>query len=333
MRFFWLIYICVAVAATAGVYVAAPLARPYMPDFLKPAASAAKQAQTPSPPPPAVLSLKRRPAPQTRQYGNSGVSAGQIPSSPQVVQDSSPQPATVPLPAVPSVREADEMPPALNGIYLARNNERPGWGMTHQRASIYALDGTHSGHVAAGTLVEFRDIKKSSKGQMVKCVVIVEGRRSEPVLISSKELRLFTGEFQKLSVRQMADLQKYYDLSGKVAERKNELLKIAASKNPHFQQYEAAHKKFMDHIDQANELMQQRDKATGLMKTRLEDKLRTMKHAEGRLRAEYDAVHKKFREWKEKNPDALAKPESDPQITRLIGEMDELRPRIPGLDY
>ncbi|MDD4622282.1 MAG: hypothetical protein PHG71_03500 [Kiritimatiellae bacterium] len=330
MRFFWPVYISVAAAATAGIYAAAPLARPYLPDFLKPAAPV-KTAQSASPQSPGVLLLKARTPSRPQQTESGDPSEGRALSPPQTTQSPYPQPS--PAPVAPSVSEEDELPPALNGIYLASGNERPGWGMTRLRASVYALDGTHSGHVAAGTLVEFRDIKKSSKGKMVECVVILEGRRSEPVLVSSKELRLFTGSFHKLSARQMGDLQKYYALSGKVAERKNELLKIAAAKNPHFRQYEAALKNLMEHIDRAGQLARQRDAATGLVKMRLEDQLRTMKHDEVRLRAEYDAAHKRFREWKEKNPDALAKPENDPQIMRFNDEMAALRPRVPGLAY
>lgn len=225
----------------------------------------------------------------------------------------------------------DELPPALNGIYIVRRGDTPSWGMAHQRASVYKLDGTHSGQIAAGTLVEYRELKKSSKGTMVECIVLMDGRRSEPVLISAKELRLFTGSYEKLSPRQMADLKSYYVLSGKIADRKNELLKIAGAKNPHFAQYEAAHTKLMEHINRAKELSEQRDKATGLIKMRLEDQLRTMKHDEGRLRVAYDAIHKKFRDWKDQNADVLAKPDNDPEIIRVRDEMAELRKRVPGL--
>ncbi|MDD4102225.1 MAG: hypothetical protein PHU80_06280 [Kiritimatiellae bacterium] len=309
--------------------MAAPLARPYVSAFLKPAVASAPAAASAAARPAAVLKTVT-PADATVRPRMASVDAAA--SAPAVVRvETSVEKSSGSV--LPKVHEVDELPPALNGIYLARRNDTPGWGMTHQRASVYKLDGSHAGHIAAGTLVEFRALKKSSKGTMVECIVLMEGRRSEPVLVSSKELRLFTGSYEKLSARQMDDLTKYYVLSGKVADRKNELLKIAGAKNPHFNQYEAAHKKLMGHIEKANGLAKQRDKATGLIKMRLEDQLRTMKHEEGRLRTEYDAVHKKFREWKEQNAGAIVKPDNDPQIVRFSDEMAALRPRVPGLTY
>ncbi len=343
MRFFWPVYLSVAAAATVGVYVAAPMARPYVPDFLKPAANFKPNALPSIRPPAAVLKIVRSAAAPRRALRNLSGTESPVPEQPAQEQPAPEQPAQelhVPekeaaqeTPAAIVAGAEEEMSPALNNIFLAGKNETPGWGVTHQRASVYKLDGSRAGHVAAGTLVRFRDFKKSSKGSMVECVVILEGRRSDPVLVSSKELRLFTGSFEKLSARQMDDLKKYYVLSGKVAERRNELLKIAAVKNPHFAQYEAAHKKLMSHIERANGLAAQRDAATGLARMRLEDQLRVMKNEEGRLRSEYNAVHKQFREWKERNADAVVKPENDPQIMRFRGEMAALRASLPGLTY
>ena len=102
MRFFWPVYISVAAAATAGMYVAAPLARPYVPDFLQPAAPAVT-AQSASPRLPGVLLLKSRPASRARQQGNVELLEGRGPSSPQATQRPTLQPAAPHSPAAPSV--------------------------------------------------------------------------------------------------------------------------------------------------------------------------------------------------------------------------------------
>jgi|GEM_PF-1052270 len=327
MRFFWPVYFCVAVAGTVGVYVTAPLARSYVPDFIKIAVVPESPDSNTAVPPVVVMKIVPSTAKTVRPRRVTPDIASVAPAA-RKVETVTEQTSGAGLPRIETV---DELPPALNGIYFVRRGDTPGWGMAHQRASVYKLDGSYSGNIVAGTLVEYCDLKKSSKGTMVECVVIMDRRRSEQVLVSSTELRLFTGSYEKLSGRQIADLKKYYVLNGKIAERKSELLKIAAAKNPYFSQYEAAHKKLMSHIDRVKELIDQRDKATGLIKMRLEDQLRTMKYEDGRVRAEYDAIHKKFREWKEQNADAVAKPEKDPEIIKFSGEMAELRKRVPGL--
>jgi len=308
MRFFWPIYIGAAVAGTCGVYVAAPLARPLVAVFRKPADSAVSAPVAPQ----AAAVLKPV-----------------APSRPELA----PPP---PKPAPQQIRAAqldEETPPALNGIYLAQRGEKPGWGVTHQRTSYYTLEGTRVGAVAGGVLLEYRKAHSSSKGGMIECVLYENGTASAPLLVSAKDIFLFTGSFRKLSAKQLKDLVGYYALSGKIALRKTELLQASAAKNPYFTAYNAAHKALMAHIDSAKTLATQRDAATELEKTRIEDRLREMKMTETRLRAEYDVQLQKFRTWKKDHPDAVAQPEKDPSIKAWTGEMAALRPRIPGLAY
>jgi chromosome segregation ATPase len=228
--------------------------------------------------------------------------------------------------------DTDDLPPALNGIYLARQGEKPGWGITHQRAAIYTLDGTHQGYLPGGTLVEYHTKRTSSKGAMAECSTLTPP--APPLLISFNDLRLFTASHQKLSTRQLDALRAYYELNSKIVLRKNELLLASGSQNPYFNDYQAAYKKLMAHIDHAKDLTVQRDTATSsATKIQLSDQLRSMKMDENSLRTAYDKLHQQFRAWKQAHEDTMPKAENDQQIRAWAEEMKNLRTRVPGLAY
>ena len=100
MKFFWPIYFLTAVVGTLGVYVGAPLARPYVEGVfgkregtLRQAVSQeGAQANVDAPPLPAVV----EPAPLR-------------PATPDVIDD------------------GGEFPPAMNGIYMASRGDKPLW--------------------------------------------------------------------------------------------------------------------------------------------------------------------------------------------------------------
>jgi hypothetical protein len=89
----------------------------------------------------------------------------------------------------------------------------------------------------------------------------------------------------------------------------------------------------MAHIEKAKQLSDKRDKATDLEKMRIEDSLRQMKTAEAQLRKTYDAIHLKFRTWKEQHANEIAKPEDDAQIQQWTQQRLALISRVPGLAY
>ena len=304
MRFFWPIYLLAAVSGTAAVYVAAPLARPYARHLFPP--SAPGEPAAPARPPSAVLS-----------------------PPPSALRSPSPAPSDV----SDKSDASDDSAPALRGIYLADRKEKPEWGITHQQTAVFSPDGTRLRQVPGGTLLEYRAQRASSKGGMIECLLVQEDSLSPPRLVSQRDVFLFTGSYKRLSARQLADLQAYYTLSGKIGLRKNELLRVSAVKNPFFTAYQAAYKRLTDHIEASRALVARRDSVAEEEKTRLEDQLREMKMTETRLRAEYNAEHAKFRAWKEQHAAELPVSENDPSIRQWRKEMEELRAGIPGLAY
>ena len=304
MKFFWPIYLSSLFIGTIGVYVAAPLARPYVSGIL------GKNTSRPSP-----------------------AGKADVPFAP-LAKPSLPSAAVPPQPAPPvtaPAEESDETPPVLQGINLASRGDKPTWGVTHQRTSYYKTNGARLGHVPGGTLLAFKETRPSSKGAMVACQLLTAASSNDVYLVSSKDVCLFTGSYTQLTPRQIEALKTYYTLNGKISQRKIELLQDSASKNPFFTAYNTAYTVYMAQIDKAKELTVQRDRATGADKSRFEDQLREMKMAETRLKSECEEEHLKFRTWKEQHASELAKPENDPDVKKWTQEMGELRSRIAGL--
>lgn len=309
MRFFWPIYLVSALVGTAGVYFVAPFARPYVPELFRLPTKAAQPSARPASVPVTV---------PARVPDEAGESVRQPADAATRADNTS----------------SEEMPPALNSIYLAQRGEKPGWGVTHQRTVFYTLEGVRAGSVEGGVLLDFRGTHSSSKGGMVECVLYEHGSPSAPLLVGVKDVFLFTGSFTKLSARQREAVQTYYALSGKIANRKTELLQASAVKNPFFDTYQSAHKALMAHIDRAQTLVKQREQTTAEQdKVRLADELREMKVMETRLRAEYDAIHLKFRKWKQEHAAEIAQPERDPSIKQWTKQKTDLIAQMPGLAY
>lgn len=300
MKFFWPLYSVSFLAATAGVYFLAPLARPYVAGTGKP------RAEAPAPLAP-IMQL------------------------PGVTVTQQPQPKLSPAAIAQATADDREVPPAAQGISLASAGSTPAWGITCLRTTYYKPDGSRQGHVPSGTLFTYRSTHSSSRGEMVECQFLVEGVSPAAYLVGKQDVCLFTGSHQNLSARQLAALKSYYDLNGKIALRKSELFQAAASKNPFFNSCNEASKAYSDHLAKAKALAAQRSRATNDERSRIEDQLREMKMTELRLKAECESQQQKLRIWREQHASEVAKPESDPDIQKWGQEMASLRAVVPGL--
>lgn len=310
MKFFWPIYLASLVVGTAGVYVAAPLARPYTAGLLGTAGREAPPAALPETPPPPAAGLSR------------AADDDDDVADPDLMQQE----------AREQREEADsETPPALLGVYLASHGDRPGWGVTAQRTTYYKLDGSRVGNLPGGVLFDCSKAHQSSKGLMLEFALPGKASTNGTFLVSRSEVFLFTGARTNLSSRQREALQSYYRIKGQIGARKTELLQASAAKNPYFAAANAAYKAFAANTQKAQELSAKRNTATELDKVRLEDELRELKVKETRLRADLTAANEKFRVWKEQHAAEVAKPENDPEVQKLTEQLNPLRKIVPGL--
>ncbi len=306
MKLFPVIYVSAVLLGSAAVWLAAPRARPFMSALLK-----QKQPDAAAKVDPMLTSNRVVTGPEfiprTRadDAAADGSGGGETPS--------------------------DDDPPALLGIFRVTGRERPEWGVIKVRANFYDTDGKRLGEVPGGVMIDFMESRKSSKGSMVLCKFLYKGKEHGPYLVRRTDIVLFTGNLTSLSARQRKNLAEYYRIRGLMEERRVEVMQQIAMKNPHYAQYKAAYDRYMEHIETAKELAEQRDQATGLTRSNLDDRLRRMKNEEVVLKNSYDEIHKKYREWKSANASALPDSASDPQIIEYRREMRTLAQRIPGL--
>ena len=312
MKKFWIIYIAVAVISSGIVWFASPLARPVMANLLK-------KKDKP------VAVAKAAPVVQ---------SAGKdAPAQKSVSQSSSATP--LPSSKKPASAESDsrEDPPALLGIFRVAGKGKPEWGVVRSKTNFYDESGKRLGEVPAGLIIKFVETRKSSKGLMIFCKFQYKGKIHGPYLVKRSELSLFTGNYMDLSENQRSNFENYYKTRSLMEVRKAEIMQQMAKKNPHYTQYKAAYDRYMDHIDQAKKLTAERDEATGLKRSNLDDKLRRMKNEQVALEKSYKKIHKKYKEWKTANNADIPDDISDPKIKEYRMEMRRLAKAIPGLVY
>lgn len=304
MKFFWPIYLVSLVVGTTGMYVTAPYARPYMAS---------------------LFGKEEKPAPSAE------VIEAPILSDALTPQPVVPAPQAAPVPQPKKEEDDSDVSPALRGVFLASYGDKPGWGVTHQRTTYYKLDGVRIGNLPGGVLFDCSKAHQSSKGLMLECSLAREASTNDPFLISRKDVFVFTGAQTNLSSRQLEALKSYYQIKGKIAARKIELLQASASKNPHFAAANAAYRAFTEHTRKAQGLALKRKTATEAEKAQLEDQLRELKVTETKLQSELADANQKFRTWKEQHATEIAKPENDPDVQKWTQEMEPLRKLVPGL--
>lgn len=176
MRHFWTIYLTAAVAGTAGVYLLAPLARPFLAERGVLRASSA--------------------VPVAHEEG------AVVPAQEPVVL------------SVTGVADEPVRVPARLGIHLvSRGDVTPSWGMACRPAEYFMMDGLSTGRLEAGKKIDFRSIRCSQQGPMVEFMVDSPvGIPTTPYLVSPTNLFLFTGSYSGLTGAQIEELKDCYAL-------------------------------------------------------------------------------------------------------------------------
>jgi len=303
MKNFWMIYFVTFVVGSVTVYVVAPKAGPAVSAYLR----------GPSPAP----------------GGGAAPVAGQTENEQTAPKVEADRPADVPVKTL----DEDDMSPALEGIFLAKANEQPGWGITSHKISYYRADGSYVGSVDGGVLFDCANTVTSSKGTMVECRFLQEGMTTDAFLIGRKDATFFIGSHKKLSRARIRAMKDYYALNGKIEARKAELLEKGAAQNPHLAAARAAHEAYQKSIHEAARLEQMRARLADTERMELEDQLRELKLKEGPLKKTFEEAQDKFTAWKKAHAADLPQPENDADIQAWTQEKKRLAAALPGLAY
>lgn len=320
---------------TAGVYYAAPLARPYFATASTPSLAPQSEhaaANTTGAGPDAHAQPYVAGASETTPESQT-TSASTATTESRTTTSLPPVSATVAAAAAAADDDDDFTAPALNGVFVASAREIPTWGITIKTIPYYKVDGSNQGALPPGTLLLCKSQHSSSRGDMVACMVRRDNRDTGPFLVARKEALFLSGQPEALSQRQLAVLTHYYTLVHSIEARKKELIEKDAAANPHVPAARRAYEAYMKNIDEAKRIVAARDAAQGLIRSQHEEKLGRLKFEATRLKAELDKAQEKLREWKAKNPDKVSNPDKDPTILALLQQQKALASKIPGLAY
>ena len=309
MKSFWIVYITVVVVGSGVVWLASPYARPLMSRVMK--------KDDP------VVVAKAVPAQPAGKIAPSQENGSETPAASQ--------PSSAKTASAKS--DSREEPPALLGIFRVAGKRKAEWGVVQVKTNFYDEEGKRLGEVPAGLIIKFVESRKSSKGTMIFCKFQYKGKVHGPYLVKRTDMSLFTGNYMDLSENQRSNFETYYKTRGQIEERKVEVMQQMAKKNPHYPQYKAAYDKYIDHIKEAKALTAERDKATGMKRSTLNDKLRRMKNEDAVLEKAYKMIHKKYKSWKTANNSTLPDSTTDPKIKEYRMEMHRLARLLPGLAY
>lgn len=326
---------------TAGVYYAAPLARPYFATVPTPSiASLGATSTTKASAEPEVRTQPDIATASETRSAPSASAASTVPAAESRTTTAQPAPvaSAVSSSTASSTKPADNddddfTAPALNGVFVASAREVPTWGVTIKTIPYYKVDGSNQGALPPGTLLLCKSQHSSSRGDMVECMIRRDGRDTGPFLIARKEALFLSGQPEALSQRQLAVLTQYYALVSSIEARKKELIEKDAAINPYVPAARRAYETYVQNLDEAKKIAAARDAAEGMIRSKHEEKLGRLKFEATRLKAELDKAQAKLRDWKAKNPDKVSHPEKDPTILALLQQQKALAPKIPGLAY
>lgn len=307
MNKFWIPYVLLLITGTIAVYKFAPMAAstiaPFVPHWMKPDD-------------PTVATTTFITTRTTGTIVPHGTTTKQIPPQKKEV-----------------VPEDDSfVSPALEGIYYARSTEQPEWGVTFQKTACYNAKGAHLGLIDSGQILNCMKNKLvSSKGDLLECQL--KNSTNGTVMIARKDAHFFTGNYNKLAAKQIQMLSDYYQLNGKIVERRKKLLEDGANLNPHLSASRSAYVALTKNIEDARQLQQQLSAATDSKKMALDEQLHALKVKEAGLKATFDEAQKKFVEWKTKHASQLPNPETDPVTKAWMADKKKMIPALPGLAF
>ena len=324
-------YLITAAIGTAAVYVAAPFARP-----LLPADTPAPSDEAPIEPTWIQVDVDPDEFPEaipSAIASDDNPAGGEMPavnpSNRQTVKPSNHQ--TIPEASEPEVivENVRGYTPSTERI-RASGSDVLYWGVTIVDAPFYDRDGKlRDDKIAGGTLIEQTGTKSSSKGEMAICRIWRKTGWAGSYLVSTADLIRFDGGREEVDADDVENLCLYYNYSATVERRKEELVRKAASANPHYAELKRKATAYKEHQKRAEELTAKRDQAKGAERSRIIAELTQLKNAEAREASEVQALTRKYEEWKKAHPSTSgADPSADPVCRGYLGKMAELKPKL-----
>jgi hypothetical protein len=207
---------------------------------------------------------------------------------------------------------------------------KTGWGFVSEECPQYSIKGKNIGSCSAGTLFKYRDVLSSSKNDMLLAVIRNPEGWAEPCLLPCDCIAAYDGDPEKVNIEIVANLRKYFLLSGKVESRKEAVLQKEYQKNPFYGLYQQAVNDYKTSIDFARTMQLEADQLTGIRKNRADEALREFKYKQAQLQVKMNECAQKYKEWKKNNPVDITKIQ-DAELNELSSELESVKTKVANL--
>lgn len=280
-----------------------------------PAAARRRSARTPKP-----LKEQMREREQARRNQTSG--AGRARGK---------KPAATPAPE--TAREDD--PPGPGEKTVSRTlflGPKTGWGFLTSGAPHFSPSGKNLGRLPAGTLFKYDGTKSSKESTMLVATIRRPGGAWDgPFLLDCRDIAAYDGDPAAADPAIVSGLEKYFALNGKIKDRIEEIREKARKKNPYFLAAQAMQKAYQTCAEEAGQMEREMAEKTGLVRSRLQDKLRACKYKQTKMKAKLAELLRAYRAWAAENPFDPGLLENDPQLGAWRREREAARAPVKEL--
>lgn len=235
-----------------------------------------------------------------------------------------PTPAPEPVGVTPTVVSAPEPQPQPQGpVY--------DWGVLAETTNCYTAAGMPNGKLPGGTVVERMSVHESSRGTLLRCRVLHNQMWREGFFVPESAVVMFQGAYTAAPSQDRDKIVRYFTLRALIADRRADLRDRAVRANPHFAAYQAAAKALTEFQAKAKGLVAQRDAATGMARSRLDDELRRLKAEESKILYDFRKAEDPYKRWRSRNDDGSAAIAADAQINAWENELMAMEPTVRGM--
>ncbi|MCL1920834.1 MAG: hypothetical protein FWG50_07115 [Kiritimatiellaeota bacterium] len=225
-------------------------------------------------------------------------------------------------------REIEKKPAETVVTKMVFSGPPTGWGIVKADAPCYSAEGKRLSNAPAGTVFTYSSVKNSSKNMVLEAKVEHNGAWKGPVFIDIADAIIFSGTLDEMPKDLLADVQAYFSVKSKIAQRRQAIEEAEYAKNPHYLSAKTTREKYLESMKSAEVLNAQAEKQVGLAKNKTLDQLRALKYEQTKLKDAADKEAAAYKKWKEANPvnsDAFA---ADKELAALEKQMQDLSAKV-----
>lgn len=209
------------------------------------------------------------------------------------------------------------------------------WGIVGARTVLYDFSGKPLANAPGGLLVKVSGEMELGDQPCMICELVNPPANAPKgrVLIPRAALALYAGRYGLLPPEQLAQLRKFFAFTARINLRAEELRKELTDRNPHHEQYQALYEADEQHAGMLKRLTEARQKASGALLARIDEKLRELGEKQRKNRRDLLDAQTKYKAWLEEHPqnDLCSSWADENEIAEMLKSWRELNVGIEPL--